>query len=180
VIVSSGVERSLAASAYNIRRAECQEAVNHFSKVDENVIALRDVSADMFEAHCGELPSNVRQRCRHVIAENQRVLDAADMLASAELAGFGSLMSASHQSLRDDFEVSCPELDMLVELALQTDGVLGARMTGAGFGGCTVSLVHKDAVAALTETLNTEYPARFDLTPGVFVLQGNLEAGPLA
>jgi len=88
-------------------------------------------------------------------------------------------MRESHRSLGDDFEVSCPELDLLVKLALNTDGVLGSRMTGAGFGGCTVSLVHKDAVKTLEDKLNIDYTARFNLTPGVFVLEGNLEAGLL-
>jgi galactokinase len=88
-------------------------------------------------------------------------------------------MTASHLSLRDDFEVSCPELDLLVTLSNNTEGVLGARMTGAGFGGCTVNLVHEDAVQVLTERIEAEYAVRFGLTPGVFALQGNLEAGRL-
>jgi galactokinase len=179
VVVSSGVRRSLAASAYNTRRAECQEAVEYFNRVDRNVTALRDVSTALFEEHSDELQDNVRRRCRHVVAENERVLDAVDMLAASRLEEFGLLMSASHNSLRDDFEVSCAELDMLVELANSSDGVLGARMTGAGFGGSTVNLVHKDAIPALTQRLESEYFARFKLMPEIFVLQGNLEAGPL-
>jgi len=179
VIVNSGIRRSLAASAYNTRRAECQAAVEYFNRVDGNVTALRDVSAELFEEHSDELQGNVRRRCRHVVAENERVLDAVDMLAASRLEEFGLLMSASHISLRDDFEVSCAELDMLVELANTSDGVLGARMTGAGFGGSTVNLVHKDAIPALTQRLESEYLARFNLMPGIFVLQGNLEAGPL-
>lgn len=180
VIVSSGVKRSLAASAYNTRRAECQEAVEYFSQLDENVVALRDVSAEMFAEYGDSLPDNVRRRCRHVIAENQRVLDAADLLSAARLEEFGVLMSASHESLRDDFEVSCDELDALVRLALSTEGVLGARMTGAGFGGCTVSLVHEDAVQEMENRLAADYAERFNLRPGVFVLHENLEAGPLS
>ena len=86
-------------------------------------------------------------------------------------------MNESHRSLRDDFEVSCPELDSLVKMVLDTDGVLGSRMTGAGFGGCTVSLVHRDAVEMIEGRLNKDYPARFGLTPGIFVLEGNREAG---
>ncbi len=180
VIVSSEVKRSLASSAYNARRAECQEAVEHFARLDPGIQSLRDVSADMVEENGDELSVNARRRSRHVIAENQRVLDAVAALRSGKLAEFGRLMIESHRSLRDDFEVSCAELDLLVRLAKNTDGVLGSRMTGAGFGGCTVSLVHKDAVASLTETLNTDYSARFDLTPDVFVLERNLEAGPLS
>jgi galactokinase len=179
VIVSSEVKRSLASSAYNTRRAECQEAVDHFRQYDKSVSALRDVSSEMFEAYSDELTPVVLRRCRHVVAENQRVLDAVIALKKGELKVFGNLMSESHQSLRDDFDVSCPELDLLVELALNTDGVLGSRMTGAGFGGCTVSLVHKDAVKTLEERLNNDYTARFNLTPGIFILGRNFEAGPL-
>jgi len=180
VIVSSEVERSLASSAYNTRRAECQEAVEHFRQYDKSVSALRDVSSKVFEDYGDELSPVVRRRCKHVVAENQRVLDAVVALKTGELRVFGELMSESHQSLRDDFEVSCPELDLLVELALDTGGVLGSRMTGAGFGGCTVNLVHKYAVKTLEDRLKTDYTARFNLTPGFFVLEGNLEAGPLS
>ena len=178
VIVNSEVKRSLASSAYNTRRAECQEAVEYFGRYAPNISALRDVTAEMFDAHGDELPDVVRRRCRHVIAENQRALDAASSLKAGALEDFGALMTQSHCSLRDDFEVSCPELDLLVKLATSTDGVLGSRMTGAGFGGCTVSLVHKDAVSLLVDRLNTDYSGRFNLTPGVFILEGNLEAGP--
>jgi galactokinase len=179
VIISTGMERSLANSAYNIRRAECEEATEYFRQLDANVVALRDVSADLFAEHGEQLPDNVRRRCRHVIAENQRVLDAVTLLSNGELIQFGVLMNASHDSLRDDFEVSCAELDFLNTLARNADGVLGARMTGAGFGGCTVNLVHKEAISGLEEQLNADYASRFNLTPTVFVLQGNLEAGPV-
>ena len=179
VIVSSEVKRSLASSAYNTRRAECEEAVEHFGQFAPNVRALRDVSMQMFEEHGDELSDTVRRRCRHVIAENQRVLDAVTALESGHLQEFGRQMTESHKSLRDDFEVSCAELDLLVKLATATEGVLGSRMTGAGFGGCTVSVVHKDAIDDLANKLNADYTSRFGLTPGVFVLEGNLEAGSL-
>ncbi len=179
VIVSSEVKRSLTSSAYNTRRAECLEAVGHFGQYDASIRALRDVTTEMFEEHGDEASSIVRRRCRHVVGENQRTLDAVTALKEEKLGVFGELMTASHRSLRDDFEVSCPELDLLVELANSTDGVLGSRMTGAGFGGCTVSLAHKDAVQPLVDKLNNNYTARFNLTPGVFVLDGNLEAGPV-
>lgn len=179
VIISSEVKRSLASSAYNTRRAECQTAVEHFGKFASDIKALRDVTADMFEAHSDDLSPVVRRRCRHVIAENQRTLDAAAALTAGKLEDFGELMIESHRSLRDDFEVSCPELDLLVNLSRNTNGVVGSRMTGAGFGGCTVSIVHKDAVATLADKLNSDYTARFNLTPGMFVLEGNREAGPI-
>ena len=120
VIVSSEVKRSLTSSAYNTRRAECQEGVDHFRQYDKSVSALRDVSADMFEDCGDELSPVVMRRCRHVVAENQRVRDAVAALEAGNLQVFGNLMCESHESLRDDFEVSCPELDLLVELALDT------------------------------------------------------------
>ena len=178
VIISSEVKRSLASSAYNTRRAECEEAVEHFSQYDF-IRALRDVSTELFEAHGDELSPLVRRRCRHVLAENQRALDAAAALKAGALNKFGELMTASHHSLRDDFEVSCPELDLLVNLANSIEGVLGSRMTGAGFGGCTVSVVHHEVIETLADKL-TDYTARFELTPNVFVLRGNLEAGRVA
>ena len=176
VIISSEVKRSLATSAYNTRRAECQEGVEHFSQLDKSVRALRDVTPELFEANNDELTPIVRRRCRHVVAENQRVLDATEALKAGRLDRFGELMKASHRSLRDDFEVSCPELDLLVKLANATDGVLGSRMTGAGFGGCTVSIAHKNAIGLVTDAIG-EYTIRFGLTPSVFVLDENLEAG---
>lgn len=179
VIVSSEVKRSLASSAYNTRRAECQEAVEHFGKFASSIKSLRDVSAEMFDKHGHELTPLVRRRCRHVISENERVLAAVKSLKAGDLLTFGALMNDSHTSLRDDFEVSCRELDFLVNLAGGTEGVLGSRMTGAGFGGCTVHVVHEDAVTLFANRLNRRYAAKFDVTPGIFVLGGNLEAGPV-
>jgi galactokinase len=176
VIISSEVRRTLATSAYNTRRAECREAVDHFSMFDTSIRALRDISAEQFEMQGDELSPVVWHRCRHVLTENQRVLDATQALKDGALDQFGELMNASHRSLRDDFEVSCPEVDMLVELANDTDGILGSRMTGGGFGGCTVTLAHKDAVPVLVDKL-ANYTTKFDLVPGVFVLESNLEAG---
>lgn len=178
VIISSEVERSLASSAYNKRRADCQQAVEHFSRLDCGVRALRDVSAELLDTQGVGLSSVVYRRCRHVVTENQRTLDAVAALKNRNLEEFGKLMTASHRSLRDDFEVSCAELDFLVDLATATKGVLGSRMTGAGFGGCTVSLAHKDTVQGLINRL-ASYTARFGLSPGVFVLERNLAAGPV-
>lgn len=178
VVISSEVKRSLASSAYNTRRSECQAGVEHFGRCDKSVRALRDVGVELFEAQNDELTPVVNRRCRHVVSENQRALDGAAALKAGQLDRFGELMKASHRSLRDDFEVSCPELDVLVKLANGTDGVLGSRMTGAGFGGCTVSIVHKNSIESLKRSL-AGYTATFNLTPDVFVLEGNLEAGPV-
>lgn len=178
VIISSGVKRSLASSAYNARRAECQEAVEFFRRLDGSVKSLRDTTSEMLRSHGDQLSPTIRRRCRHVISENQRVLDAAKALRSGRLRDFGETMTHSHNSLRDDFEVSCSELDLLVKLAVETDGVLGSRMTGAGFGGCTVSLVHEDALSQYVDKLG-DYTKRFGITPNVFALERNFEAGPV-
>lgn len=179
VIVESGVKRSLAASAYNTRTAECRQAVEYFKKFDSAVHALRDVTEEMVQEHGHGLPVTVQRRCRHVVSENERVVRAADLLSDGDLEPFGGLMHESHRSLNEDYEVSCAELDTLVDIAMGTDGVLGARMTGAGFGGCTVNLAHSDAIPALLERIDADYAHRFSLEPRFFALQGNLEAGPV-
>ena len=176
VIVSSEVKRELASSAYNERRAQCEEGVALFRQYDPAIGSLRDVTPDLFDAYGDQLSDVVYRRCRHVITENARVLDASAALSADELAQFARLMTASHNSLRDDFEVSCDELDCLVDIANDTEGVLGSRMTGAGFGGCTVTLIHMDAIEKLRANLSS-YTDRFGLNPEMFVLQGNLEAG---
>ena len=179
VIISSEVKRELASSAYNERRAQCDEGVALFRQYDPTIASLRDVTPDLFETYGDQLSDVVYRRCRHVITENARVLDASAALSADELTQFARLMTASHNSLRDDFEVSCDELDYLVDIANGTDGVLGSRMTGAGFGGCTVTLIHKDAIDTLKARL-ANYRTRFGLKPEVFVLTTNLEAGVVA
>jgi galactokinase len=176
VIISSGVKRELASSAYNDRRLQCEEGVALFKQYDPTIASLRDVTADLFDAYGDQLSEVVFRRCRHVITENTRVLDASAALSADELAQFGRLMTASHHSLRDDFEVSCDELDFLVDIANTTEGVLGSRMTGAGFGGCTVTLIHADAMEILNANL-LAYTDRFGLRPEIFILERNLEAG---
>ena len=176
VIISSEVKRELASSAYNERRAQCEEGVALFRQFDPTIASLRDVTPDLFDTYGDQLSEIVFRRCRHVITENARVLDASAALAAEGLVQFGRLMTASHNSLRDDFEVSCDELDCLVDIANGAEGVLGSRMTGAGFGGCTVTLIHMDAIETLRANL-LYYTDRFGLNPEMFVLEGNLEAG---
>ena len=176
VIISSEVKRELASSAYNERRAQCDEGVALFRQYDPTIGSLRDVTPGLFDAYGDQLSEVVFRRCRHVITENARVLDASAALTVGELPQFGRLMTASHHSLKEDFEVSCDELDCLVDIANCTEGVLGSRMTGAGFGGCTVTLTHKDSIDSLKARL-LAYTERFGLNPEMFVLQGNLEAG---
>ena len=141
VIVDSGIRRELADSAYNQRRSECEEAVALVREKDASVTSLRDMTFHLLAEHENLLPPDLFARCRHVVSENNRVLEACESLATGDLPAFGRLMNASHFSLRNDFEVSHPAVDKLVEEALLVDGVLGARLTGAGFGGCTVNLM---------------------------------------
>lgn len=148
VILNSGVTRELASTLYNERRRECAQAVSAIRRRRE-IGALRDLSVDEFEELAAELPATLRRRCRHVVYENGRVLRARDALLSGHIDQVGELMYGSHQSLRDDYEVSCCELDKLVEIARSVEGVVGSRLTGAGFGGCTVNLVWEEAVGDL-------------------------------
>jgi galactokinase len=151
-VVDSGVHRGLVDKAYNARRLECETAAARFG-----VRALRDVSLTEFGNQEHELAPNLRRRARHVISENDRTLSAARALAADDLKAVGTLMVASHASLRDDFEVSCLELDLLVETALSVEGVYGARLTGAGFGGSIVALLQPEAVADLTDAIAARY-----------------------
>lgn len=154
VIVDSGVHRGLMDMQYNARREDCENAARHFG-----VSVLRDVSMEALRQRSHELSAVVQRRAHHVISENDRTLAAADALRTQDLSTFGELMTASHSSLRDDFEVSCPELDLLVEMALDVKGVYGARLTGAGFGGCMVALVEKQAADHLIDIIETRYEA---------------------
>lgn len=161
VICNSKVERGLVDSEYNQRRKDCERAVKYFAeKLDHMVVSLRDVTVEELEKEAAGLEEITYRRARHVITENNRVLMAVSALRNNDLKTFGKLMNESHYSLRDDYEVSCQELDLLVELALKQKGVLGARMTGAGFGGCTVNLVHRnhieDFIANVKKTYDKE------------------------
>jgi galactokinase len=169
VICNSMVRHNLAKGEYNDRRAECEAGARYFAGKLPNVKALRDVTAEQFEAHQSELPDGVRRRCRHVIAENARVLLAAEALAVSDLGKFGELMRESHRSLRDDFEVSCSELDLMVDLANKVEGVHGARMTGGGFGGCTINLVQAERVRELQDAVRDGYKRATGVTPEIYV-----------
>jgi galactokinase len=157
VICNTMVRHSVAGGEYNQRRRECEMAAEFFSRVVPGAKALRDISLEVFEKHASELPEVVRKRCRHVITENVRVIEAGEALARRDLRRFGALMRESHASLRDDFQVSCTELDIMVELAGQVEGVYGARMTGGGFGGCTINLVTSEKVEAFKAKVTEGY-----------------------
>lgn len=168
VIADSGVRRGLVESEYNARRAECEAAARHF-----NVSALRDVDEETFRRRAQELSPVVRRRARHVITENARTLAAVQALEASDLATFGQLMNASHASLRDDFEVSCPELDLLVEIARDIGGVYGARLTGAGFGGCIVALADHGAAEEMTAAIYERYPSAIGREATVYICQAS-------
>jgi galactokinase len=171
VVCDSGSPRRLDASAYNERRGQCEAAVAVIARSFPTVRSLRDVTAEMLDAMGETFDPVLRRRARHIVEENARVLDAADALASGDHARAGRRFSESHASLRDLYEVSSPELDALVETAESVPGVLGSRLTGAGFGGCTVTLVRRDAIGVLTNAVEERYASRTGLTPQVFEVE---------
>jgi len=158
--------QGLVDSEYNKRREECETAAEILG-----VKALRDVTPEMFEEKQSLLAEVTRMRCRHVVTEDQRVMDSVAALQAGDITKFGELMNDSHVSLRDDYEVSCTELDAMVEAAWHQEGVIGARMTGGGFGGCAVALVKADAVKAFAATVAQEYTAATSLVPEIYVCQ---------
>jgi galactokinase len=157
VVCNSGVKRALAQSEYEVRLNQCRQAVAQIASTGLAVKSLRDVEPADLEAARSVLSGILFRRARHVVTENHRVLEAVKVLESGDIERFGQLMNASHESLRDDYEVSSKELDVLVELAWKQPGVLGARMTGAGFGGCTVNLVRQHAAEAFAEAVRRGY-----------------------
>jgi galactokinase len=169
VICNTMVKHDLAAGEYNHRRADCEAGVRFLQHFLPDVRALRDVSLTQLDQCGAELPAVTFRRCRHVISENARVLQAANALKESDLTRFGALMGESHCSLRDDYAVSCVELDLMVELARQCRGVYGARMTGGGFGGCTVTLVDIDVVEEFKTTVAREYEIETGLHPEIYV-----------
>jgi galactokinase len=163
------VKHDLASGEYNTRRAECEEGVRRLSRRLPYVRALRDVRLEDLDRYRTDLPETVYRRCRHVVTEDARVHDAAAALEKADLATFGRLMAESHVSLKNDYDVSCPELDLMVELAVQVEGVYGARMTGGGFGGSTVNLVDKRAVEDFQRRVASGYEKATGLSPQILV-----------
>ncbi|MCL4515442.1 MAG: galactokinase [Firmicutes bacterium] len=184
VICDSGVRRGLRDSEYNLRRAQCEEALRLLQQDLPHIRALRDVSPEELALLGAKLPEEVRKRATHIILENERVLRSVEALRDGRVSEFGRLMGASHVSLRDLFEVSCPELDVLVEIASGLPGVAGARMTGGGFGGCTVNLVQEDLVDDFSREALAEYarradPNRLAARPQVYVCRAEDGAGEI-
>jgi galactokinase len=169
VICNTNVQRSLITSEYKLRREDCQTAVQRLAGILPDIRALRDVSLDDLEKHKHALDSVVYRRAKHVVSENGRVRDAVESLRKGDYASFGVQMYKSHFSLRDDFQVSCEELDAIVDICSTVEGVLGARMTGAGFGGCAICLVQEENVNDVVVALEAEYPRQTRLQPTIFV-----------
>ena len=177
VVIDTSVRRELAASAYNERRMQCEEATDLLRDqialdkpevmANREILTLRDISAEEFARYQDALPRILRSRAGYVIAENQRVLETVARLERHDMDGVGELLWQTHAGLRDDYEVSCLELDTLVDLAASVPGVLGARMMGGGFGGCTVNLVRDEALERLTRLVEEQYPVRTGLQPSI-------------
>jgi galactokinase len=179
VVCDSTVKHDLATGEYNTRRAECEKGMEILRTKMPGVRALRDVSLVDFEKYQNLLPETIRKRCLHVITEIKRTLQAAEILKFGKADSFGRLMNESHVSLRDDYEVSSPELDFLVAAAQKIKGVYGARMTGGGFGGCTVNLVSASALNEFEETIKHEYLLKFGFPPKIYVVKSSDGAGEI-
>ena len=178
--VNSMVKHALASSAYKERTEECAAAVARIRECHPAVESLRDVTLEMLAGMEPSLPGTIERRARHVVTENARVEEFMAACAAGDLRRMGELFVASHRSLRYDYEVSAPELDFLVETALSLDGVYGARMTGGGFGGCTVNLVRPDAAPAFREQMARAYVQRFGVTPRIYPCRPSAGAGEVA
>jgi len=168
VVCNTMVRHALASGEYNERRDDCEAGVRALAPHASGIRALRDVTPAVLESNRERLSRRVYRRCRHVVTENMRVLLAASALRQGDLEAFGSLMGSSHRSLRDDYEVSCPELDAMVDIGLQSSAI-GARLTGGGFGGCTVNLVPAGAVDRFRTRVAAEYERRTGIRPEIYV-----------
>jgi galactokinase len=180
VVCDTGVRRGLASSEYNARRGQCEEGVALLRQALPDITALRDVTPAQLEAHKDLLPAEVYRRCRHVVTEDARVLEAIAAMEAGDLPRVGELLDASHASLRDDYQVSCAELDLMVALARRQPGVYGARMTGAGFGGCAVSLVAEECAEAFAKTVGPAYEAETGLEWQIYLCEASDGAGEIA
>ena len=170
VITNTNKPHSLASSAYNVRRAQCEHALNELREVRPELKALGELSNEAFEKIAGHIAEQLeRQRAHHAVFENNRTLEAVAALERDDVAQFGKLMNESHFSLRDDYDVTGRELDTLAEIAWSLPGVIGSRMTGAGFGGSTVSLVKNDAIEAFRERVSAVYTERIGYAPSFYV-----------
>lgn len=170
VVTNSKVKHSLVDSAYNDRRSSCEKALSELKQVID-IDSLGALTAEEFEAHKSAIADPVRvRRAHHAVYENRRTIEAVEALKRGDLTAFGKLMNESHISLRDDYETSCAEVDVLVDAAWSCDGCLGSRITGGGFGGCSVSIVRDDAIEAFKETLIVAYKDKCNMVPEFYVV----------
>jgi len=169
VVCNTKVKHDLATGEYNRRREECEEGVRRFAKWNPTIHALRDVSVEMLHQHVRDLPEIIAKRCTHIVLENQRTLEAADALAAGDLARLGTLMRESHDSLRDLYEVSCRELDIMVDSAEGLPGFIGGRMTGGGFGGCTINLVREEDAENFAAQIADRYRKATGIEPQTYL-----------
>ncbi|MCR5509806.1 MAG: galactokinase [Lachnospiraceae bacterium] len=170
VVTNSKVKHSLVDSAYNDRRSSCEKALEELKTVTD-ISSLGDLTEEEFEKHKSAIKDETRvRRAHHAVYENRRAIKAVEALKNGDLAEFGKLMNESHISLRDDYEVSCPEIDVLVDAAWACDGVVGSRITGGGFGGCSVSIVADDKIESFKEALAGAYKEKCDLEPEFYVV----------
>ncbi|NUQ83447.1 MAG: galactokinase [Anaerolineales bacterium] len=169
VVADTGVRRKLTSGEYNNRRAACEEATRLLQRDLPHVKSLRDVNAEEFDRLAKKLPEEIGKRARHVVEEIGRVKQAEASLEAGDVGNFGRLMNECHVSLRDLYEVSCPELDAMVEIAQSLEGCYGARLTGAGFGGCTVNLVSNEKIEAFVQKLAKGYESKTGLRPEIYI-----------
>jgi galactokinase len=175
VLCETELKRSLASSEYNIRRQQCEAGVAILQKHKPEIRSLRDATLEFLQEHRAEMEPIIYQRCDYVVKENERVLHACEDLRKNDFRAFGEQMFRSHQGLRDDYQVSSPDLDFLVNTAAAIPGVLGARMMGAGFGGCTINLVEQSGVPAFVEEMKSRYRQRTGSVNYVYVTR--IESG---
>jgi galactokinase len=173
VVCNTMIKHKLQAGEYNVRRAECEEAVRKLSGALPTIRRLRDVSLEQLVQNRSLLSETIYRRCRHVISENERVHEVADLFEQGKTEGLREVMAASHQSLRDDYEVSCQELDAMVEIAGRQRGVYGARMTGGGFGGCTINFVDVEHATEFQQRVSEEYESAIGLRPDIYICEAS-------
>lgn len=169
VLCDTQIKHSLASSEYNLRRRQCEEGVINLRQFDNSLKSLRDVKPDFLNEHRADLDPVVFRRCEYVIKENERVKSACNDLTGNNFNDFGRMMYQSHEGLRNDYEVSCSELDLLVDIASATEGVLGARMMGGGFGGCTINLVSEDRIEDFKINISSGYKMKFNIEPKFYI-----------
>ncbi|HSP11470.1 MAG TPA: galactokinase, partial [Salegentibacter sp.] len=171
LLLNTGVSHSLADSEYNTRRQECEEGVRIIAETNPQVKSLRDIDEQMLKIYRDELPGKIYDRCSYVIQENQRVLKAAEAIKKADLVKFGNLMYASHEGLQHKYEVSCPELDFLVDFSRDKEFIHGARMMGGGFGGCTINIIEADKIDDFIKKADEAYFKEFGIHPEPIIVE---------